>query len=52
MEEVQKEIMDVGLNIAAICLFHGHLWCLVDYVSSLQIWFPEKMILDWYVLGF
>ena len=41
MEEVQKEIMDAGLNIAAICLylFHGHLWCLVDYGSSLQIWF-------------
>ena len=41
MEEVQKEIMDAGLNIAAICLylFHGHLWCLVDYGASLQIWF-------------
>jgi len=37
----KKEIMDAGLNIVAIrlYLFHGHLWCLVDYVSSLQIWF-------------
>ena len=37
----RKYIMDAGLNIAAICLylFHGHLWCLVDYGSSLQIWF-------------
>jgi len=44
MEDVQKAIMDVDLNITAICLylFHGHLWCLVDYVSSLQIWFIFK----------
>jgi hypothetical protein len=41
MEDVQKEIMEAGLNIAAICLylFLGHSWCLVDYGSSLQIWF-------------
>jgi len=34
----KKEIMDAGLNIATIHLyfFHDHLWCLVDYVSSLQ----------------
>ena len=38
MEDVQKEIMGAGLNIAAICLylFLGHSWCLVDYGSYLQ----------------
>ena len=36
----KKENMDDDLNMAAICLylFHGRLWYLVDYDSSLQIW--------------